>query len=47
MVITVILHTVNGDVRTSYGPGQEQHAISCMTQYTLDGKNFSVEQRKF
>jgi hypothetical protein len=47
MAITVILHTAAGDVRTAFGPGQEQHAISCMTQYTLDGKSFSVEQRKF
>ena len=47
MNITVILHTAQGDVRTSYGPNQEKHAISLMTQYTLDGKNFSVEQKKF
>ncbi len=47
MEITVILHTAAGDVRTAFGPGCESHAISCITQYTLDGKNFSVEQRKF
>jgi hypothetical protein len=47
MSITVILHTVNGDVRSAYGPNCEQHAISLITQYTLDGKSFSVEQKKF
>lgn len=47
MNITVILHTTEGDVRTSYGPNCEQHALSLMKQYTLDGKSFSVEQKKF
>jgi hypothetical protein len=47
MEIIVILHTTAGDVRTAYAPGLEKHAISLMTQYTLDGKSFSVEQRKF
>jgi hypothetical protein len=45
--ITVVLHTVNGDVRTAYGPNCEQHALSLINQYTLDGKNFSVEQSKW
>lgn len=47
MSITVILHTSEGDVRSAYGPNCEQHAISLITQYTLDGKSFSVEQKKF
>ena len=45
--ITVILHTVNGDVRTTYGPDTTEHALSLITQYTLDGKSFSVEQTKW
>lgn len=47
MAITVILHTINGDVRTTFAPGQEVLAVECVTQYTLDGKSFSVEQHKF
>lgn len=47
MEITVILHTVNGDVRTSYSPEFKEQALEHIAQYTQDGKSFSVEQRKF
>jgi hypothetical protein len=47
MNITVILHTTEGNVRTSFGPNCEQHAFSLVTQYLNDGKNFSIEQKKF
>jgi hypothetical protein len=42
--IQVILHTVNGDVTTTYGPDCLTHALSLIAQYTTDGKSFSVKQ---
>ena len=47
MAITVILHTVNGDVRTAYGPSQVASALEHIAEYLVEGKNFSVEQKKF
>jgi hypothetical protein len=47
MEITVILHTPAGDVRTAFHPNAREHAMKCIESYTLDGKSFSVEQRKF
>ena len=41
---SVVLHTTEGPVRTTYGPGCEVHAQSLILQYLQDGKNFSVEQ---
>ena len=47
MNITVILHTTQGDVRTVYSPAWIKDALNCIEQYTLDGKNFSVEQSAY
>jgi hypothetical protein len=42
--IQVILHTPEADVVSTYGPGNLQHALSLIQQYTTDGKSFSVKQ---
>ena len=42
--VSVVLHTDQGDVTTTYGPGCSEHATSLILQYTQDGKDFSVEQ---
>jgi hypothetical protein len=43
-MITVILHTVNGDVRTAYPRSSIAHVMHCIAKYVADGKQFSVEQ---
>lgn len=42
--IQVILHTINGDVTTTYDSDLLTHALSLIRQYAVDGKSFSVNQ---
>jgi hypothetical protein len=42
MITTVILHTVNGDVRSTYGREQHAGVMHLIAQYVADGKRFSV-----
>ena len=42
--MSVVLHTAQGDVTTTYGPNCDSHATSLILQYVQDGKNFSVIQ---
>lgn len=42
--IQVILHTINGDVITSFGPDCLEYALDLIRIYTKDGKSFSVKQ---
>lgn len=41
--IAIILHTVNGNVCTTYPVAMEKEAYNLILDYTLCKKNFSVE----
>ncbi|WP_269835820.1 hypothetical protein [Pseudomonas cremoris] len=38
----MILHTVNGDVRTAYKPSEQALAIDVWRQYVKDGKRATL-----
>lgn len=42
MEFIVILHTVNGDVRTAYKPSEQAQALVTWQQYVKDGKRATL-----